>query len=64
MPSHKYQVGCIVRVSGSKSLGALQGRFEIVRLMPPAADYQNQYRVRSTESGHERMVKEHDISRV
>lgn len=59
---HKYQVGSLVRVSALKALGATQGRYEVVRLMPPAADNQNQYRVRSVESGRERMVKEHDLS--
>jgi hypothetical protein len=62
MPLHKYQVGNFVHVGTLKALGTPQGRYEVLRLMPPATDNQNQYRVRSVDSGRERMVKEHDLS--
>lgn len=62
MQPHKFQVGHFVRVTGPKFLGTPQGRYEVVRLMPPAADNQNQYRVRSVENGVERMVREEDLT--
>ena len=61
MKEHKYKVGEFVRVVTAKYLGTPQGRYEVVRLMPPA-DNQNQYRVKSAETGVERMVKEEDLS--
>jgi hypothetical protein len=62
MQPHKFKVGEFVRVATAKYLGAPQGRYEVVRLMPPAQDNQNQYRVKSVEDGVERMVREDDLS--
>ena len=62
MQPHKFSVGSFVRVNTAKYLGAPQGRYEVVRLMPPAQDNQNQYHVRSVDRGTERMVKEVDLS--
>ncbi len=62
MQPHKFKVGEYVQVATAKYLGAPQGRYEVVRLMPPAQDNQNQYRVKSVEDGVERMVKEDDLS--
>ena len=61
MKGHKFKVGEFVRVAAPKYLGTPQGRYEVVRLMPPEGN-QNQYRVRSVEDGVERMVKEDDLS--
>lgn len=62
MQPHKFKVGHYVRVNTAKYLGAPQGRYEVVRLMPPSADNQNQYRVKSVEDGVERMVREEDLA--
>jgi len=62
MQPHKFKVGSYVRVNAAKYLGAPQGRYEIIRQMPPSADNQNQYRVKSVEDGVERMVREEDLS--
>lgn len=61
MKEHKFKVGQFVRVAAPKFLGTPRGRYEVLRLMPPAGN-QNQYRVRSVENGVERMVKEEDLS--
>jgi hypothetical protein len=61
MKEHKFKVGQFVRVAAPKFLGTPQGRYEVLRLMPPVGN-QNQYRVRSVEGGGERMVKEEDLS--
>ncbi len=61
MKDHKFKVGQFVRVAAPKFLGTPQGRYEVLRLMPPVGN-QNQYRVRSVENGVERMVKEEDLS--
>ncbi|MGE3652319.1 MAG: hypothetical protein AB7G10_28595 [Reyranellaceae bacterium] len=62
MQSHRFKVGEFVRIAGGKFLGTPQGRYQVVRLMPPAQDNQNQYHVRSVDRGVERMVKEVDLS--
>jgi hypothetical protein len=61
MKAHKFKIGEYVRVNTAKYLGAPQGRYEVVRLMPPEGN-QNQYRVRAVEGGVERMVKEEDLT--
>jgi hypothetical protein len=62
MQPHRFKVGEFVRFSTGKYLGVPQGRYQIVRLMPPTRDNQNQYHVRSVESGVERMVREPELS--
>lgn len=65
MDSHRYQVGQTVRfIKASRGVGL--GRtssdyFRVVRLLP---EYQgnNQYRVKSTSDGHERVVGEGEIA--
>jgi hypothetical protein len=61
MSLHKFKLGQTVSLSGSRREPALRGRFEIVRLLPEVAG-NNQYRVRSKEDGHERIVLEDQIA--
>jgi hypothetical protein len=61
MPAHKFQVGQFVRITPSPLWAAPAGRYEIVRLMPPQGA-NNQYRVKFVDDGHERMVKESDLT--
>lgn len=60
--SHKFTVGQTVLYSpGSRSSSASGGRYKVVRLLPAEAnDYQ--YRVKSNTDGHERVVKESQLS--
>jgi hypothetical protein len=44
------------------SKAALRGTYRIVRLLPPDANA-NQYRIKSTVDGHERVVRESQLSR-
>jgi hypothetical protein len=62
MRPHRFKVGEFVRVASGKYLGTPPGRYQVVRLMPPTADNQNQYHVRAVASGVERMVKEIDLT--
>jgi hypothetical protein len=61
MSLHKFKLGQTVSLIGSRREAALRGRFEIVKLLPEAAG-SNQYRVRSKEDGHERVVLEQQIA--
>ncbi len=62
MKSHKFAVGQTVRFSpGSKSYSGPGDNYKVVRLLPAEAnDYQ--YRVKSSTDGHERVVKESQLS--
>ena len=62
MKTHKFAVGQTVRFSpGAQSSATLRGSYKIVRLLPAEAnDYQ--YRVKSALDGHERVVKESQLS--
>lgn len=61
MQLHKFQVGQFVRMAPRVLWAAPAGRYQIVRLMPPQG-FVNQYRVRFVDDGHERMVKESDLT--
>jgi hypothetical protein len=61
MKAHKFQVGQYVHIAPKALWSVPAGRYQIVRQMPAEGDH-NQYRVRFVDDGHERMVKEHDLS--
>ena len=63
MLAHKFAVGQTVRFSPDRTQeGTTQGGFEVVRLLPEAASVL-QYRVRSQLDGHERVVREDQLTR-
>ena len=57
---HKFAVGQTVRYS--PGLGQRPGSFKIVRLLPESASVL-QYRVKSQLDGHERVVREDQLTR-
>ncbi len=62
MKNHKFAVGQTVRFSPGAQLAAtLRGSYKIVRLLPAEAN-DHQYRVKSVLDGHERVVKESQLS--
>lgn len=63
MRDHKFAVGQTVHFTpGALDRAAPRGTYTIVRLLPPEAK-NNQYRVKSTADGHERVVKESQLDR-
>lgn len=62
IPEHKYKVGQVVEVHTSPLGGTPPGPYEVVRRLPPTG-WSNQYRVKSHESGQERVIREDDIMR-
>ena len=59
---HKFIVGQTVRFSpGAPGLAGLRGTYKVVRLLPAEAN-DHQYRVKSNEDGHERVVRESQLS--
>ena len=62
MNDHRFAVGEMVRFSpGSQMQATLRGTYTIVRLLP-AEHNDQQYRIKSTTDGHERVVKESQLS--
>ena len=63
MPEHRYRAGQIVE-AGADGLGDIPpGRYEIVRLLPATTAGANQYRVKSVQTGQERVLTESDLDR-
>ncbi len=62
MAQHKFKVGQNVRLSPANTLDHYtpRGLYQVVRMLPPDAD-DNQYRVKSAEDGHERVVRESQL---
>jgi len=61
MPAHRFQVGQIVEAA-TRVFGVVPpGKYEIIRLMPPTAGGENQYRIKSLHDRHERVVAEGDL---
>lgn len=62
MKTHKFAIGQTVRFSpGGQSSAKPGGSYKIVRLLPAEAN-EHQYRVKSVADGHERVVKESQLS--
>ncbi len=59
---HKYKVGQVVEVRTGPLSGTPPGPYEVVRRLPPTG-MSNQYRVKSHQNGHERVIREDDIVR-
>jgi hypothetical protein len=63
MSAHKYSVGQAVRFSPDRNQEvAARGSFTVVRQLPEEASVL-QYRVKSKMDGHERVVREDQLTR-
>ena len=60
--AHKFAVGQTVRFSpGVHSPASIKGNYKVVRLLPAEAN-DHQYRIQSTVDGHERVVRESQLT--
>ena len=63
MAARKFAVGQTVRFSPDRvQLRSARGQFEVLRLLPEDASV-FQYRVKSQADGHERIVREDQLTR-
>jgi hypothetical protein len=63
MAAPKFTVGQTVRFSPDRhQLSSARGQFKVVRLLPEDASV-FQYRVKSQSDGHERIVREDQLTR-
>jgi hypothetical protein len=61
MSPHRYRMGQVVETRADR-LGVIPpGRYEVVRLLPPTIGGTNQYRVKSIQTGQERVLTENDL---
>ncbi len=59
---HKFSIGAAVRFSpGAFESAAVKGSYTVVRQLPPEAR-DCQYRVKSSQDGHERIVRESQLT--
>jgi hypothetical protein len=64
MAGHKFRVGQTVHfTSGALDRGGSSGVYQVTRLLPPEGD-DHQYRIKSADEPHERVVKESQLNRI
>jgi hypothetical protein len=64
MAGHKFSVGQAVQyTSGTSDHGRSSGVYTVMKLLPPEGD-DHQYRIKSADEPHERVVKESQLNRV
>ncbi|MBI1777731.1 MAG: hypothetical protein HYR63_20520 [Proteobacteria bacterium] len=61
MSEHRYKVGQVVDARTLVRGVVPPGRYEVVRRLP-AQEGDNQYRVKSVRDGHERVVRESELT--
>jgi hypothetical protein len=62
MNEHKYKVGQVVDARQLVRGVVPPGRYEVVRHLPAQEGGDNQYRVKSVRDGHERVVRESELT--
>ncbi|HVI63113.1 MAG TPA: hypothetical protein VM910_11100 [Bradyrhizobium sp.] len=63
MSDHKFKVGqSVLYTSGPFGRGATSGVYKVTHLLPPQGD-DHQYRIKSSDEPHERVVKESELHR-
>jgi hypothetical protein len=60
MATHKFKPGQVVRIVPSQLNASARGSFTVLRILPTEHGI-NQYRVKSTVDGHERVVIESEL---
>ena len=64
VPVHKFKIGQSVSfISGPYGRGDTSAIYKITQLLPPQGD-DYQYRIKSSNEPHERVVKESQLSRI
>ena len=61
MSDHKFKIGQSVHfMSGARDRGGASGVYQVTGLLPPEGD-NRQYRIKSANEPHERVVKESQL---
>ena len=63
LSDHKFKVGqSVLYTSGPYGRGGASGVYKVTQLLPPEGD-DRQYRIKSSDEPHERVVKESQLNR-
>lgn len=63
LSDHKFKVGqSVLYTSGPHGRGQASGVYKVTQLLPPEGD-DRQYRIKSSDEPHERVVKESQLNR-
>ena len=63
LSDHKFKIGdSVLYTSGFYGRGAASGVYKVTQLLPPESD-DCQYRIKSSDEPHERVVKESELKR-
>ena len=63
MSDHKFKIGqSVLYSSGPFGRGSTSGVYKVTQLLPPEGD-DRQYRIKSSDEPHERVVKESELHR-
>jgi hypothetical protein len=62
MPDHKFYIGEIVRLSPMLTRKAASGAYEVTRRLPQSAG-EYEYRIKSINEPHERVVRESELEK-
>ncbi len=63
LSDHKFKVGqSVLYTSGPYGRGGASGTYKVTQLLPPEGD-DRQYRIKSANEPHERVVKESQLNR-
>ncbi len=64
MPDHKYRIGQIVYVSPMFSRNVPGGAYKVTKQLPDGSAGEHEYRIKSINEPHERVVRESDLSKA
>jgi hypothetical protein len=63
MPAHKFWVGQLVQLAPAISRNVLGGAYEVTKQLPESGD-EFEYRIKSKNEPHERVVRESELQGV
>ena len=63
MPDHKFHIGEIVQLSPSILRKASGGVYEVIKQLPDSSAGEYEYRIKSINEPHERVVRESELAK-
>ncbi len=63
MPTHKFRIGQLVQLAPASSRNVPGGSYEVTKRLPESSG-EFEYRIKSVNEPHERVVRESELRRV
>jgi len=64
MPDHKFHIGEIVELAPLVTRSAPRGTYVVTKPLPECAAGEYEYRIKSIQEPHERVVRESELSKA